>query len=96
MRDPRSIIRRALLTEKSSRVRETQNKVFFEVAIDANKLEIKDAVEKIFDVDVVGVTTMVRRGKMKRFGRYLGRRSNWKRAVVTLKAGDSIDVLEQA
>ena len=95
MRDPRTIIKRALLTEKSSRIRETQNKFYFEVATDANKLEIKHAVEKIFDVDVVGVTTIVRRGKMKRFGRYLGKKPNSKRAVVTLKTGDSIDVLDQ-
>jgi large subunit ribosomal protein L23 len=95
VRDPRTVIKRALLTEKSSRIRETQNKFYFEVASDANKLEIKYAVEKIFEVGVIDVTTMVRRGKMKRFGRYFGKKPNSKRAVVTLKAGDSIDVLDQ-
>lgn len=86
------VIRRMQLTEKGTALAETQNKYFFEVSTSANKLEIKRAVEKTFGVKVVGVNTMVYRGKRKRERtvRY-GMTSEWKRAVVTLKKGDKIE-----
>jgi large subunit ribosomal protein L23 len=93
MKDPRQVIERALLTEKGAAQRETANQYVFKVAMDANKIEIKQSVEEIYGVSVKHVTTAVRRGKSKRFGRYYGKRANWKRAVVTLAQGETIDNL---
>ena len=107
MRAAQSIIKRPLLTEKSQRLRETgghaerpaegdeyAQQIAFEVAKDANKIEIRNAVQKLFNVTVTGVRTAVVRGKEKRIGRFTGRRPNWKKAIVTLKAGDSISFFE--
>jgi large subunit ribosomal protein L23 len=89
---PEQIIRRPIiLTEKANALREKDNQVLFEVARAANKVEIKDAVQKLFKVSVVGVNTMLVRGKERRMGRGHARTQNWKKAVVTLKAGDTID-----
>jgi large subunit ribosomal protein L23 len=89
--NPEQIIRRPIvLTEKSNRLRE-QNQVVFEVARDANKIQIRDAVEKLFKVKVTDVNTLVMRGKDRRMGRGYAKMQNWKKAMVTLKAGDSID-----
>jgi large subunit ribosomal protein L23 len=88
---PEQVIRRPIvLTEKSNRLRE-QNQVVFEVARDANKIQIRDAVEKLFKVKVARVNTLVMRGKDRRMGRTYGKMQNWKKAIVTLKEGDSID-----
>lgn len=95
MRNPRSIVRKALITEKGTALRELRNQYHFEVARDANKIEIKRAVEAIFSVKVDHVRTMQMRGKVKRQGRYLGKRSDWKKAVVTLGADQKIDLFEQ-
>ena len=83
--DPRSIIRKVLITEKGTLLRETQRQYFFEVARDANKIEIKRAVESVFSVKVDTVQTMQLKGKVKRQGRWVGRRNDWKKAIVTLK-----------
>ena len=101
------IIKRPLITEKGTRLRETggripgsvtvdevQPKVFFEVASDANKIEIKQAIEALFNVKVADVHTQVVRGKEKRIGRFIGRRNNWKKAIVTLHKGNKIDFFE--
>ena len=94
---PEQVIRRPIvLTEKANVLREKQNKVVFEVARDANKIEIKAAVQKLFKVHVTAVNTMVFRGKERRMGRGHARTQNWKKAIVTLKAGDSIDFFAQA
>ena len=94
---PEQIIRRPIiLTEKANLLREKNNQVVFEVARDANKVEIKDAVQKLFNVKVMGVNTMVMRGKLKRMGRGYAKTQNWKKAVVTLKQGDSIDFFAEA
>ncbi len=94
---PEQIIRRPIiLTEKANLLRESHNQVVFEVARDANKVAIKDAVQKLFNVHVTGVNTMVMRGKMKRMGRGYAKTQNWKKAIVTLKAGDSIDFFADA
>lgn len=95
MRDPRSIIRRAMITEKGSRMREKQNRYIFQVSTDANKIEIKDAIQTIFKVAVLDVHTIHVRGKMKRLGRTAGRRSSWKKAIVTLKEGQTIELFDQ-
>ena len=95
MSDPRSIVRRALITEKGTTLRETQNQYHFEVARDANKIEIKRAIEAIFSVKVGSVRTQQLRGKVKRQGRYAGRRSDWKKAIVTLKPDQKIELFEQ-
>jgi len=95
MKDPRSIVRRALITEKGTTLRETRNQYHFEVARDANKIEIKQAIEAIFSVKVGSVRTQQLRGKVKRQGRYAGRRSDWKKAIVTLKPDQKIELFEQ-
>jgi large subunit ribosomal protein L23 len=84
-----------LVTEKGSRMRETGNMYLFRVAIVANRLEIKRAVEAIFHVKVKSVRTMITHGKVKRMGMYSGKRPDWKKAVVTLEAGQAIDLFEQ-
>lgn len=94
MRNPRLIVERALLSEKGAAQREKANQYIFKVAVDANKVEIKQAIEEIFNVSVKKVTTAVRRGKMKKFGRYYGKRANWKRAVVTLEQGETIELFD--
>jgi len=95
MRDPRTVVRKALITEKGTALRELRNQYHFEVARDANKIEIKHAVEIIFSVKVDQVRTMQMRGKVKRQGRYQGKRSDWKKAVVTLQPEQKIELFEQ-
>jgi large subunit ribosomal protein L23 len=89
---PEQIIRRPIiLTEKANALREKDNQVVFEVARAANKVQIRDAVQKLFKVQVTQVNTMIVRGKHRRMGRGHAKTQNWKKAVVTLKQGDSID-----
>ncbi len=95
IKEPRQIVRRALVTEKGTRLREGQNGYLFEVARDANKIQIKHAVESIFNVKVATVRTLRVHGKPKRMGRYEGHRPDWKKAVVTLQKGGSIELFEQ-
>jgi large subunit ribosomal protein L23 len=95
VRDARSIILKPLVTEKGSRLREEGNKYLFSVAPDANRIEIKRAVQDIFNVKVKDVKTIVVRGKVKRMGVFEGKRPDWKKAVVTLEEGSSIDLFEQ-
>ena len=95
-RDAREIILEPVVTEKSTRQRETHNVVAFVVARNANKIEIRKAVEKLFDVSVTSVRTITVPGKRKRLGRYEGMRSGWKKAIVTLKEGESIEFFEHA
>jgi large subunit ribosomal protein L23 len=94
---PEQIIRRPIiLTEKATLLREKHNQVIFEVARDANKVQIRDAVQRLFKVNVTGVNTMLMRGKERRMGRGRGKMQNWKKAIVTLKEGDSIDFFSEA
>ena len=95
MKDARSIVRKVLITEKGTVLRETRNQYFFEVARDANKIDIKRAIETIFSVKVDNVRTMQLRGKVKRQGRWVGRRNDWKKAIVTLKPDQKIELFEQ-
>lgn len=93
---PEEIIRRPIiLTEKSNRLRENENQVIFEVHKDANKIQIRDAIQRLFKVGVVDVNTLVMRGKDKRMGRGYAKLRNWKKAIVTLKAGDSIQFFDE-
>jgi len=85
------IIRKPLITEKANLLKEESQVVAFEVARTANKIEIKQAVEKAFDVKVKSVNTIQQRGKVKRVGLSIGQRSNWKKAYVTLEEGHNID-----
>ncbi len=98
MRDPREIIIQPVLTEKAMRLGEENNEYVFKVAPDANKIEIKYAVEKRFDVTVVKVRTMnvkpKPRQRFTRTGRVSGFTPRWKKAIVTLKDGDKLDFLE--
>jgi large subunit ribosomal protein L23 len=88
------IIRRPVVTEKTLNLKDQLNQVVFEVSRDANKLQIRQAVESLLGAKVEDVNTLIVRGKTKRVGRSIGRRSNWKKAVVTLKAGETIAALE--
>lgn len=90
------IIRRPLLlTEKGNLLRETANKYLFEVHPKANRVEIKRAVETLFKVTVKGVNTLIVRGHTRRVGRNYLKLPNWKKAIVALKDGDSIDPTEK-
>ncbi len=91
MKDNYSIIQEPLITEKGSNLSANENKYFFRVDPKANKIEIKEAVEKIFNVKVSSVNTLNVLGKMKRVRYRQGRTSNWKKAIVTLVKGQKID-----
>jgi len=84
------------VSEKANNAAETLNTQVFKVRLDATKLEIKKAVEKLFSVEVAAVNTVVIKGKTKRFGRTPGRRSDFKKAYVTLKAGTEIQLADAA
>lgn len=85
------IVIRPIVTEKTSNAQGVENTYVFEVGYDVNKHQVKDAVERLFGVQVVDVRTVRVRGKIKRFGRYFGKRSNWKKAYVKLAQGDELD-----
>jgi large subunit ribosomal protein L23 len=89
------IIKRPIITERSTQLREQSNKVTFEVDRSANKISIKKAVEELFSVQVTEVRTMNVHGKWKRVGRNVGRRPDWKKAIVTLAEGQTIALLDQ-
>lgn len=94
MKANRQVIIRPIVTEKMAALQENENKVAFVVDRGANKIEIRKAVEDKFDVKVKKVATINMKGKLKRMGRFEGRRSHWKKAVVTLREGFSIDFFE--
>lgn len=85
-----SIIRYPSITEKNTGLREAQNKYVFEVLREATKPEIKEAVEKIFNVTVLSVNTILVKGKKKRMGRHVGYRSDWKKAIIRIQEGQTI------
>ena len=84
------IIRRPLITEKTSILREDGRTIVFQVATGANKIEIKQAIEKLLGSKVESIRTAMAHGKVKRQGRFSGRRSDWKKAYVRLKVGEKI------
>ncbi len=89
-----SIIKKPLFTEKGTIIKETENKLLVEVAMEANKIEIKNAFEKIFNVKVEKVATLKKPGKWKRYGRSIGKTPQRKKAVVTLRKGEKLDFIE--
>ncbi len=91
-----TIIKRPLFTEKGSALKESENKLLVEVGRDANKLEIKKAIEEIFKVKVEKVATIKTHGKWKRYGKSIGKRSDRKKALITLKKGEKLDFIEGA
>lgn len=94
MKDLSQILIRPIITEKTADLGEADNKYAFQVATAANKHEIRQAVEKFFGVKVLNVRTMNMHGKPKRMGRFEGHRSDWKKAIVTLQADDTIDLFD--
>lgn len=96
MMDARQIIIKPMVTEKTTTAREMSNQYAFRVIANATKRQIAAAVEEIFEVKVVKVRTIRMEGKLKRLGRTLGRRPSWKKAIVTLAEGDSVDFFEGA
>ena len=89
------IIKKPCLTEKGLTLHETMNQVVLKVDPRANKIQIKEAMEKLFNVKVNKVRTANMTGKQKRVGRHMGRTSDWKKAVVTLAEGEKLDFLEE-
>lgn len=90
------VLEAPLISEKSTMCLEKANQVVFKVATWANKAQIKEAVEKLFSVNVVDVQTSNVNGKQKRFGKMMGRRKDWKKAVVRLKENQSVDFFAKA
>jgi large subunit ribosomal protein L23 len=91
MKSPEGIVLRPIVTEKSNRLQEQNNHFVFRVAKDANKIDIRKAVEKLFNVRVVSVKTFRTPSRMRRVGRNVGRRPSWKKAIVKLREGDKIE-----
>jgi len=89
-----SIIKKPLITEKAVMAKEEMGRYSFEVSTDASKDAIRKAVEALFNVKVVGIRTMIVRGKVRRISRYSGQRPNWKKAIVTLAKGQKIEMFE--
>jgi large subunit ribosomal protein L23 len=96
MRSVYEVIKRPIISEKSTAQMEVANRYAFEVAAQASKPEIKDAVQRLFNVRVKDVRTMVMHGKNKRLGGFETKRSNWKKALVTLAEGQKIDFFQAA
>ncbi|MEJ2688913.1 MAG: 50S ribosomal protein L23 [Deltaproteobacteria bacterium] len=94
MNDLYGVIKKPCLTEKGTTLQEAHNQIVLEVAPQANKIEIRQAVEKMFNVKVDQVRTLNMHGKKKRMGRHQGKRPDWKKAVVTLAEGHTVDFLE--
>jgi len=94
MKQAREIVIAPMITEKTSSIQNATNSYTFKVSVNANKIEIAKAIENIFNVDVIRVNTICQRGKVKRMGRYSGKRADWKKAIVKLKEGDSITEFE--
>jgi large subunit ribosomal protein L23 len=92
--DHYNILKKPLITEKTTQMLEVGNWVAFQVHPDANKIQIKEAVEKVFSVKVMKVNTLVVPGKMRRFGKVMGRTKPWKKAMLRLKVGDKIELFE--
>jgi len=90
------VVLRPVISEKADLQRDEDNIYCFEVHKDANKFEVKSAVEQMFKVDVTQIRTVVMRGKLKRVGKTFGKKRNWKKAYVTLKTGQTIELFERA
>jgi large subunit ribosomal protein L23 len=96
MKNIYTVLKKPLFTEKGSNLKEVHNKILVEVARDANKLDIKKAIEDIFKVKVEKIATINTEGKWKRYGKFIGKRSGRKKAIITLKAGEKLEFIEGA
>jgi large subunit ribosomal protein L23 len=96
MKNIYTILKKPLFTEKGGNLKEMHNKVLVEVAKDANKLDIKKAIEDIFKVKVEKIATINTQGKWKRYGKFTGKKPSRKKAIITLKAGEKLDFIEGA
>jgi large subunit ribosomal protein L23 len=96
MKNIYSVLKKPLFTEKGAMIKEAHNKVLVEVDGDANKMDIKRAIEEIFKVKVEKVATIKAHGKWKRYGKSIGKRPDRKKAVITLKQGEKLDFVEGA
>ena len=96
MKNQFGFISKPYITEKVLLLNEEHNKVVFKIDKTVNKIELKKAIESIFNVTVEAINTLNVRGKKKRLGRWEGRRADWKKAIVTLKEGDTIEYFEGA
>jgi large subunit ribosomal protein L23 len=96
MSDYHRVLEKPLVTEKSMEALQESNRVSFKVRRNANKIEVRKAVEKIFEVTVESVNVVTVRGKKKRFGKNIGQSKDWKKAIVKLKEGDKIELFEGA
>jgi large subunit ribosomal protein L23 len=96
MKNLYTIIKRPLFTEKGTSLKESENKLIVEVVRDANKLEIKQSFEEIFKVKVEKVATIKVHGKLKRYGKFSGKRPDRKKALITLRKGEKLDFIEGA
>ncbi len=96
MKSQYNLINRPHITEKVLLLKEEGNKVVFRIRKDTNKIELKNAIESMFNVTVEAINTLNVKGKKKRLGRHEGRKSGWKKAIVTLKEGDTIEYFEGA
>lgn len=94
MRSVYEVIKRPIISEKSTALAEVAGRYAFEVAVQSNKQEIRDAVQRLFKVKVRSVHTLVMHGKVKRVGNFESKRSNWKKALVTLAEGQKIDFFQ--
>ena len=94
MKNTKDIIRKPIITEKATWLKDNENKYIFEVDMSCNKIEIKNAVEDLFKVSVTNVRTYTKHGKIRTYGRFRGKRPDTKRAVVQLKEGDTIEFFE--
>lgn len=95
IKDIYNIIKRPILTEKSAVERMQRNRFYFEVDIRATKTQIKEAVRRLFNVTPIEVRTMIVRGKTRYIGRKVSKKPNWKKAIVTLKPGEHIEIFER-
>jgi len=95
VKDLYDVILKPLITEKGTKLKDEQNKITLEVALDSNKIEIKRAVEALFKVKVEEVATITCKGKRKRTGARQGQRSDWKKAIVTLREGEKVEYLDR-
>ena len=96
MKNLYGVVKKPLFTEKGSAIKEAENKLLVEVDRDANKLEVKKAIEEIFKVKVEKVATIKVNGKWKKYGKFSGKRPDRKKAVITLKKGEKLDFIEGA
>ncbi len=94
MKSNKDIISQAILSEKSTIIKEKENKYIFKVNPLANKHEIRHAIETAFGVKVTDIKTVNVKGKTKRLGRFEGKRSSWKKAIIRLKEGNTIEIFE--